>query len=91
MELAQILPDGGISATWLFGIMTAVIGYLIMAKLNRFEKTLEAHGEEIQEIKLNQVEAKTKMSNVHDRLNHMDEEFEKLLQRFDATIKAARG
>lgn len=67
MNLAQILPDGGISATWFLGIAMFIIGYLLNSKLTNIETTLKQHGEDIQAIKVNQAKIETEIETLIKR------------------------
>lgn len=91
MEVAQMLPDGGISITWVLGIMTVVLGYLINNKLGALEKTLEAHGADIQAIKISQAKSSAEYQAAIQRIDHMDQEFEELKQLIQSKIRFVNG
>lgn len=87
--ILQILSDGSISASWLFGGIISALCVLIWYNLTQFRNdvktVLKQHGEDIQEIKLHKADV-SEVRSIRENNQKTMHELDKSIQSLNLTI-----
>lgn len=87
--ILQILSDGSISASWLFGGIISALCMLIWYNLTQFrndvKQVLKQHGDDIQEIKLNKADT-SEVRSIRENNQKTMHELDKSIQSLNLTI-----